>query len=98
MYPKNTPWGQTQHAEKLARGIYMLTTAGHGGIYLDGSRQLEIGKRSKWLDSAAFWEEDCDWAVPVAFFKSAILRHNPDMEKSIKAAENQIKNDPEYYS
>lgn len=96
-YPMNTPWGAVQNAQKLAEGIYFLSTASHGGIYLSPDRRLEIGKRSKFLDSAEFWEEDCDWAVPVSFFSKAILDWNPSLSDLIDDARGLIQSDPWYY-
>ena len=29
--PKNTPWGEVQHCDMLCTGVFMVTTAGHGG-------------------------------------------------------------------
>lgn len=63
-----TPWGKSQTSEKMAEGVYEVTTAGHGGILVGKqvareklSEQAQaIGREfGSWL---AF-EEDCAWAA-----------------------------------
>lgn len=88
--------GAVQHAAKLAAGIYQLSTAGHGGIYLEPYRQIQIGKKSIWLDSAAYWEEDCDACEPIAFFAAEIEKSGTVEKKWIDYAINRVNND-DYY-
>ena len=51
-----TPWGATQGVEELAKGIWVVHTASHGGIKLsaDRQRQMPAGMRQTW------YEEDCE--------------------------------------
>ena len=91
-YPRETPWGSVQHADKLADGIYSLSTASHGGIYLAPYRQLQIGKKSIWLDSAAFWEEDCDANEPIVFFADELAKAGTVEQKWIEYAKEYVSN------
>ncbi len=40
--PIHSPWGAIQHGEKLADGVFFISTAGHGGINLDRARNALI--------------------------------------------------------
>ncbi len=90
---KNTPWGIAEDELELAKGIISYMTGSHGGIWLSPERQKELGYNRNYLNSAAWWEEDEDWAVPFAFFCRDIweYRKKPGIEKIIKAAHDIIK-------
>ena len=61
-----TPWGASQGAEHIARGIVFYDTAGHGGFHLSKTRQDKMPSVLK-LDEG-WYEEDCDYArVIIAF-------------------------------
>jgi hypothetical protein len=90
---KNTPWGIVEHEQKLAEGVISYMTGSHGGIWLSSERQKELGYDRNYLNSAAWWEEDEDWAVPFAFFCQEIWEHckKPGFEKMMRAALSVIK-------
>ena len=71
---RRTPWGDVQHSHKIADGIEVCYTAGHGGIILsdEKARRLKHLKHINFLESTKYWEEDCDWAIPFIFFQTAI--------------------------
>lgn len=60
----NTPWGKSQNAKKIARGLTFHTTAGHGGFLVSkgfAEKNLSaaaLKKAEKWGNYYAF-EEDC---------------------------------------
>ena len=64
--PSTTIWGQVQHREKLANGVYSVETARHGGVvvhhlvadkYISDKAKAIIGNP----DGAWYsFEEDCD--------------------------------------
>lgn len=64
--PKRTPWGTPQHCQQLAEGIYEVTTASHGGIWVTRARRHamphEIRSIPTWT-GGHWYEEDCDWAL-----------------------------------
>lgn len=72
--PQHSPWGPVQHNECLAPGIYFVHTAGHGGIWISPDRRATMAEPYRNFTSkygnigAGFYEEDCDWAVPVLAF------------------------------
>jgi hypothetical protein len=70
--PINTPWGEVQQQTKLADGIYTVSTAGHGGFWLDESHRNRMPDVKNWLQSKTWWEEDCDWAKPFVRFADEI--------------------------
>ena len=51
--PKSTPWGESDNVEKLADGIYFVSTPSHGGIWLAPERRKRMGNTHAW------YEEDC---------------------------------------
>ena len=64
-----TPWGESQEVESVAPGILRVSTAGHGGYWLDEERAQTVAARFVTFQPFAGWpwfEEDQDWAV-VAF-------------------------------
>lgn len=64
----NTPWGQSQDAKKIVRGLTFHTTAGHGGFLVSkgfAEKNLTaaaLNKAEKWGNYYAF-EEDCLAAI-----------------------------------
>ena len=91
---KSTPWGMADSAVELAKGVISYGTASHGGIWLSQDRRIEIGQYDKnWLKTAEWWEEDCDWAIPYAFFSKDIQKHGTAyrFEENLKAAIQTVK-------
>ncbi len=87
--PTYSPWGPVQDSTELADGIVEVSTASHGGIWLSAYRQREIGPyQGNFLNSLEWWEEDCDWAVPYAFFSRDIRERGAAyrFEDNLKAA------------
>ena len=68
-HPSHTPWGAPQDWNEVKPGIWRTHTAGHGGFWLDRSRQATV--RRALPDFSTFaggpWYEE-DWAVPVLVF------------------------------
>lgn len=70
IFPENTPWGQTQHWDELCPGVFMVSTASHGGIMVKHKSANTIFSPAarrcafNWRGYACF-EEDC--AAAVAF-------------------------------
>lgn len=87
----DTPWGPAQHVERLADGIYLISTAGHGGIWLSMPRieQLHeaVGDYKTWLDRESgrggWFEEDCDMLLPLVVFAADLPdKHREAVEKN----------------
>ncbi len=67
--PRQTIWGEVQHQEQFAPGVWDVCTAGHGGIIV----AVEVAK--KYISEKArslvappengyyHFEEDCAWAL-----------------------------------
>jgi hypothetical protein len=65
-----TPWGLAQGAPTpIAPGIFSVSTASHGGIWLDDQRLSQVPEHfrawaKRWAHGADQWfEEDCCWAT-----------------------------------
>jgi hypothetical protein len=82
----STPWGQVQHQKQLAPGIVMVSTAGHGGIWLSPERQAQLPAWALEISNSygpkpMWWEEDCESMVVLYVFFEEIGRHFPSMTK-----------------
>ena len=74
--PKNSPWGTIQSCDPMSvEGIYFVSTAGHGGIYVAPELRGRIPREA--VESAfvyqsrgleGWFEEDCDWCIPYLIF------------------------------
>lgn len=60
-----TPWGKAQTARVLAEGVGEVTTAGHGGIKLDRTRNARIPYLFR--KDGGWYEEDCEAFIPIMF-------------------------------
>ncbi|OPY01542.1 MAG: hypothetical protein A4E61_01597 [Syntrophorhabdus sp. PtaB.Bin184] len=91
--PHHSPWGPVQDAFVLADGIVQVSTASHGGIWLSPERQKELRYKENFLKSTEWWEEDCDWAVPYAFFSRDIRERGAAcrLEDNLKIAVTMIR-------
>lgn len=71
--PKTTPWGEPQTTKVLAPGIILISTACHGGIWLNPERNAQVPSllKENCLEQAndGWYEEDCDAQVVAQFFK-----------------------------
>lgn len=66
-----SPWGTPQHQTEIAPGIIAVSTASHGGIYLEEGRALALQSAMPEFKPWAGWpwlEEDCDAAVAAVFW------------------------------
>ena len=68
----STPWGQADQVVQIAPGISKVYTPSHGGIHLDAAHIKRIPRtlNAGYSGSLAWWEEDCDWAVPYLLFEA----------------------------
>ena len=57
----HTPWRWSREVERLAEGIWRVSTPGHGGLMLDGERWEDPpGPVRESFITPAFAEEDCE--------------------------------------
>lgn len=66
--PAHSPWGAIQQAEQPIPGLWLVSTASHGGMILSEERQAAMPDALR-LDSPSY-EEDCNWALPVLAFEA----------------------------
>lgn len=79
--PKNTPWGPPQSMEKLDDDIFSVSTAGHGGIFVDRERNLKI---PDYMRIASGWyEEDVDWSIVATAFPRLFSADQRTLAKDI---------------
>jgi hypothetical protein len=76
----STPWGTCQNKTVLARGVFTVSTAGHGGLAVSRALALRLFQRealrlAAFESNGYFWfEEDC--AISLALVDS---RHILDL-------------------
>lgn len=100
--PKQTPWGPAQSTTKIAPGIASYTTASHGGLHLDKSRNAKVPaclKQSTFagLGLKGWYEEDADWAIvvytfPEHFASERYIEALKSLQDHHKSAWNELKN------
>lgn len=68
--PKNTPWGRADYTKQLAPGIWTVGTPSHGGMWIAPELYATMPEsiRETRHSHGGWFEEDCDWAIPVLFF------------------------------
>lgn len=63
-------WGDIQCVEKLANGIWTVSTASHGGIKLDRQHNARVPKHMRM--PGGWYEEDCAWSIPFVLFRNKL--------------------------
>lgn len=69
----SSPWGTIQNVTQLAPGIWLVSTASHGGIKVSDQRLATMHPdwRQTAYSSNGWFEEDCDWALVALSFPDA---------------------------
>ena len=75
--PTSTPWGRYDSCDRIAEGIYFVTTPSHGGFWLSDARMVEMPEAFKSRtfvkpprgEAGRWYEEDCDAAMVVVAFR-----------------------------
>lgn len=64
--PRHSRWGAVQQADEIAPGIWLVSTASHGGFMLSPERNATVPAYMR--DRSGAYEEDCDCAVVIVAF------------------------------
>ena len=82
MMPRTSPWGEVQRCEKLIEGVFLVSTAGHGGVMVrkNAAGFLSPEARKVALNERNYlcFEEDCDEAVAMRELLDKKLWKPPD--------------------
>lgn len=73
---RGTPWGAVQSAYQWADGLYILSTASHGGLWLSPDRVSELRSLFPEFTPCAGWpwlEEDCDLSLAMLAWPDLFL-------------------------
>ncbi len=82
--PSHSIWGSIIMAEEFLPGLWVVTTASHGGIMLSAPRQAAMPEALRL--GTANYEEDCDWALPVLAFRDEFEAARPDRASWLQLA------------
>jgi hypothetical protein len=99
--PMPTPWGQAQTKRALAPGVFLVTTAGHGGILIGKNRARELLSRQALAIGRPFgnflaYEEDCD--VAAVFYEHPGYCTWMDAKKAKQLAQDSLHRwNPDYF-
>lgn len=68
--PTNSMWGEVQSCTTIAKGIYDVSTAGHGGVMISAELAPHIlspeALEKGYIDNGYYcYEEDCDASIPL---------------------------------
>lgn len=90
-----SPWGKIQHFQFLGRGVAIVDTPSHGGIFvpkelLHHIPEIEQIEAEKWSGSRNWYEEDCCSISPL--FHIPDLVHDMPRENIEKIHEQYLKN------
>ena len=68
-YPRTSPWGEVQHCEMLIDGVFLVSTAGHGGVMVRkgaaGFLSPDARKIGQSERNYLSFEEDCEEQVVI---------------------------------
>jgi len=72
-FPTETPWGRADTVEQIAEGMWFCSTPSHGGVALDFNHAERVPNDIvPFTGDRRFWEEDCDWVIPLALFRDEL--------------------------
>ncbi|ASN83209.1 DUF7007 domain-containing protein [Deinococcus ficus] len=60
--PTHSPWGTVQRASEVVPGVWSVSTAGHGGLFIAPELNAQIPEHVR--DAQGWYEEDEQWCVP----------------------------------
>lgn len=92
--PVRTPWGDVQTREEIGKGIWSVSTAGHGGLWLEPATYALMPSAAKTTlySKGGWYEEDCDALLVYARFPEVIpAPHTLDAVKAL------LKSNAKYY-
>lgn len=105
-FPKQSPWGEIQHCDFLCPGVFMVTTAGHGGTMVTKEAAAFLSRAAVKCgfrkDGYICFEEDAQEGVALRELLDKGLWEIPDRIKDKAAYIDQIdkslqKYNPDYW-
>lgn len=92
--PKTSPWGEPQQCITFGPGIWEVSTASHGGIFLSEQRNAAVPYHMR--SRNGWYEEDLDACIPMNVFPEEFrLNEKPERKEW---AENAFRNNfPDHY-
>ena len=92
--PEKSPWGEVQHCDTLCPGVFMVSTAGHGGTMVSKEVTAMLSpaarKCGERKNGYLCFEEDCQESVVLRELLDKKLWSIPDRIKDKAAFEENI--------
>ena len=88
----SSPWGQIDHVEKVFCGVSFVSTPSHGGLRISRSwaeknlTKEALAEASDWDNNYFWYEEDCDWAIPVFEHPEIDLKNVESAKKTLSCS------------
>lgn len=73
-----TPWGGADHVNEVVRGVFAVSTPGHGGLKLDRVRNAKVPAATR--QKGGFYEEDCEVFIVFAVHKDVARHFGVDLD------------------
>ena len=94
--PKNSPWGEVDYCDYLCPGVFLVSTAGHGGVMVAKDMEVILSPTARKCgqrhNGFLCYEEDCDEAVVFRELLDKKLWEIPDRIKDKAAFEERLDN------
>lgn len=78
-----TPWGAAQDVDLIAPGVWLVSTAGHGGIKLDRVRNAKVPASCR--TKGGWYEEDCEVSIVFAVHRDTRSYFKADNDQIVKS-------------
>lgn len=100
--PEDSPWDEVQHCRELCNGMFMVSTAGHGGIMVAkevaSTLSLAARKCGFWENGYLCFEEDCAACVVLRELLDRTPSVVPDYIENVQDFENCIDRSLQQYN
>ncbi len=84
---KTTPWGKPQSCEEYGEGVFVYSTASHGGYKVTKQKAMPEALRNE----TGWYEEDCEWArVALGFPELFTAYEKKAAEETLRAYEPNV--------
>ena len=94
-----TPWGSAQNVEQLGDEVWIVDTAGHGGVHMTGAalRAVPAEVGITFINGPGWAEEDCEACIALAILEQRGLIEPQRLEVGVDALQRYARAVAEQY-